>query len=137
MPAALLARVTGVAPAAFSGSSSFSAALAQEAPDVTGLYAHTGYDCLNLIALGAAASGSTRPATIAAAITAVSGGGTTCTSFSACEDGLRAGRNIDYDSPAGVLAIGPTGDPVAAVFEQFAFEDGRDVTVRRFSVGDG
>ena len=137
LPAALLARVTGVAPAAFSGSSSFFAALAQEAPDVTGLYAHTGYDCLNLIALGAAASGSTRPATIAAAITAVSGGGTTCTSFSACEDGLRAGRNIDYDSPAGVLAIGPTGDPVAAVFEQFAFEDGRDVTVRRFSVGDG
>jgi len=137
LPAALLARVTGVAPVAFSGSNSFSTALELEAPDVTGLYAHTGYDCLNLIALGAVASGSVRPATVAAAITAVSSGGTTCTSFSACADGLAAGRNIDYDSPAGVLAIGPSGDPVAAVFEQFAFQDGRDVTVRRFSVGDG
>lgn len=122
------ARITGVSPLAFAEDERFVAALRTVNPATTGLYAANAYDCVNLIALAAVASGSTSPARIASSIVAVSVNGSSCTSFTACSADLAAGRNIDYDGPGGVLALGGSGDLAGGVFELFGFDDsGRDV----------
>ncbi|HAP77760.1 MAG TPA: hypothetical protein DCR14_16980 [Acidimicrobiaceae bacterium] len=133
----LAARIEGVSPLAHTTSTTFLDALTALSPSATGLYAHQAYDCVTVMALGAMAADSNRPAAIAAAIPAVTNGGTACASFPACVTSLEAGRNIDYDGPAGVLAIGPSGDPTAAVFEHFGFDSsGRDEARGVVIVGD-
>ena len=97
-------------------------------PDSRGLFAMYAYDCVNLIALAANASNSTRPTTMAQRVPSVSDVGTPCITFEACDMGLRAERNINYDGPSGVLQMGVDGDPTRGVFDVFVFdESGADV----------
>ncbi|MGB8857671.1 MAG: ABC transporter substrate-binding protein, partial [Ilumatobacteraceae bacterium] len=94
--AGLATRVVGVSPLAYAQSAAFTDALRAVDPEATGLYAHNAYDCLNIVALAAAAAGSNQPADIAAAIPAVTSSGTGCTMFDDCNAALAEGRNIDY-----------------------------------------
>jgi branched-chain amino acid transport system substrate-binding protein len=97
-------------------------------PDSRGLFATYAYDCVNLIALAANASNSTRPTTMAQRVPSIADVGTPCITFEACDMGLRAERNINYDGPSGVLQMGVDGDPTRGVFDVFAFDDsGADV----------
>ncbi|MFM7253495.1 MAG: ABC transporter substrate-binding protein [Ilumatobacteraceae bacterium] len=132
----LSSRVTGASPQAFVADSVFLSRIVDTDTDATGLFAQNGYACLTLVALAARTSGSNVPSVIAAAIPAVSSGGSSCRSFAACNSLLRAGRNIDFDGPSDELSIGTDGDPATAVFEEFGFDDsGRDVGLRAFVVG--
>ncbi len=134
---ALAARIIGVSPLAYADDDTFHQALMTLDPTASGLYAHNAYDCVNLAALAAEAAASTRAGAVAAAVVGVSSGGTGCRTFAVCAEALRAQRNIDYDGPSGTLAIDPDGDPSAAVFERFGFdESGRDVGQGTLIVGD-
>jgi branched-chain amino acid transport system substrate-binding protein len=136
--AGLARRVVGVSPLAYAHSAGFTAALAAVDATSTGLYAHNAYDCLNIIALAALASGSSQPADIAGSISAVTNSGTECTMFDDCNAALSEDRNINYNGPTGNLEIDDNGNVVAADFERFTFdESGRDVADGEISVGDG
>ncbi|MFZ9629952.1 MAG: hypothetical protein ACO3C1_11445, partial [Ilumatobacteraceae bacterium] len=127
------ARVVGVSPQAFVDDTDFTSRLRGIDPDATGLYAQNGYNCLDLIALAAAAADSLQSSAIAPAVPGVSGGGSSCRTYAACESLMALGRNIDFDGPTDELSIGADGDPLSAVFEQFAFDaTGRDIGVRTF-----
>ena len=107
-------------------------------PGTPTLFAQNAYDCLTLLAVGAAAAKSDDPSTIASAISALTLSGTSCSDFASCTDALDAGRNIDYDGPSGALSIGAQGDPISAVFDRFTFdESGRDVSLGRLVIDNG
>ena len=131
-------RIEGVSPVAYADTRFFVDGLAEVDGSASGLYAANAFDCVNLIALAGAATGTTEPAAIAAAIAAVSSGGTTCSSYPRCLEALDEGRNINYDSPAGALDIGADGDPSKAVFERFTFDIfGADISGRTLTVTGG
>jgi branched-chain amino acid transport system substrate-binding protein len=111
-------RVIGMSPLASSG-----------APDEPpGPYAVNAFDCMNLIALGAAQAGSDDPKAIAAQIGAVSEGGVSCRLFAECIELVNQRRNVDYEGPDGPLQIGPGGDPARARFDRWGWDDtGTDV----------
>lgn len=126
----LASRVEGVSPATVSRSTAFTDLLATVDPDTGGWFAPNAYDCVNLIALGAQASGATISASIAAAIPAVSDGGSSCVSFPQCNAVLANDRNPDYNGPDGVLTIDTDGEVVSALFDHFGFDDGgRDISL--------
>jgi branched-chain amino acid transport system substrate-binding protein len=132
----LASRVEGVSPAPVSRSTTFNEALTAVAPDTGGWFAQNAYDCINLIALGAQTSGSTLSTSIAAAIPAVSNGGSSCVSFPQCNEVLANDRNPDYDGPDGVLTIDTDGEVVTALFDHFGFdESGRDVSLGVMEIG--
>ena len=122
------ARVRGVSPLAYPLTSSFLTSLHVVDPSAQGLFAVDAYDCVNLIALAAQASGSTTGSAIAGSLKSVSSVGSPCTSFGACNEVLSDDRNPDYNGPDGVLSIDDNGNPSEAMFEPFSFdENGRDV----------
>lgn len=126
----LNARIIGVSPVAYPSSSTFMESLRAVNPSTTGLFALNAYDCLNAIALAAEAAGSDQPSAIARQIPLVTDGGTPCTAFAACAEGLATQLNIDYWGPGRDLTIGPDGEMLTAVFERFTFdEEGHDVGV--------
>lgn len=136
--ARLARRVVGVAPQAVSGNAGFTDSLLAIDPASTALFAHNAYDCLNIIALAATASGSTQPADIAAALTAVTNSGTDCATFTACATALEEGRNINYNGPSGNLSIDSDGNVASADFDRFGFDaTGRDVGDGEIAVGNG
>lgn len=97
-------------------------------PDSRQLFATYAYDCVNLIALAANASQSTRATTIARRVPSVADVGTPCATFAVCDMGLKAERNINYEGPNGVLQIDSNGDPIRGVFDRFVYDSaGRDV----------
>ncbi|WP_017607974.1 ABC transporter substrate-binding protein [Nocardiopsis xinjiangensis] len=115
--------VTGVAPSAdnpeFSqGISDFDSDLEvfQFAPQV--------FDCVNLVALAAESAGSTDPAEYAPHVDEVSRPeGTECGSFEECRDLLDDGQDIDYQGASGNIDLDDNGDPTAATFEVFHWDD--------------
>jgi hypothetical protein len=131
-------RVRGVSPLAYPATGSFLSALQQMDPEARGLYAVNAYDCVNLIALAAQASGSTTGITMAAAIPGVSSVGSGCADFVSCNDVLRNGRNPDYNGPDGVISIDDNGNPSVAKFELFSYDaNGRDVGLGSLTIGSG
>jgi branched-chain amino acid transport system substrate-binding protein len=135
---ALARRIVGVAPLAYTRSASFTDELRTLAPDTSGLFAENAYDCVNLVALAAQSAGSSLSAEIAAAVAEVSGGGSSCADFAACNAVIADRRNPDYDGHGGVITLDTNGNTTAAVFEQFGFDDtGRDVVEGTVSIGAG
>ncbi|HRE03361.1 MAG TPA: hypothetical protein PLV68_18845, partial [Ilumatobacteraceae bacterium] len=110
----------------------------------SGLFAGQASDCADLLMLAAEQVQSSSPRLIADAISDISSVGSTCATFIACRDLIRAGRGIDFSGSDGLLAIGRDGDVVSARYEQFAFDaTGRDVTTQvlivpsvSFALGD-
>jgi branched-chain amino acid transport system substrate-binding protein len=134
----LARRITGVAPLAYPRNSSFTDELRAITPDTSGLFAENAYDCVNLIALAAQSSRSSLSADIAAAVPAVSGGGSSCADFAACNAVIADHRNPDYDGHDGIITLDSNGNTTAAIFEQFGFDDtGRDVVQGTVSIGAG
>jgi branched-chain amino acid transport system substrate-binding protein len=126
-PGALATRVTGVSPIAYSTNPQFVAALTNE-PDSPNPYAGNAYDCVNLIALAALAADSTQPTAIASMIPFVSVSGTPCVSFVACQTGIEAGSNVNYEGEGGSDTMDAKGELTSATFELFGFDQtGRDV----------
>lgn len=121
MGGSLARRVTGVSPVAYSTNQEFLAELG-DTPDNPSPYATNAFDCVNLIALAALATGSTQPADIAAQIPAVSSSGSPCMTFARCRDEIESGNNINYDGPDGSLTIGNDGELSEAVFDLFGFD---------------
>ena len=120
-------RIIGISPLAYSTNADFLADLGAT-PDNPSPYAANAFDCVNLIALAALASGRTQPAAIAAQIPAISSSGSPCMTFAQCRDDLILDRNINYDGPGGRLTIGVNGDLTEADFEVFGFDEtGRDI----------
>ncbi len=120
--AALLDGVSGVAPARAPRSDAFRAALTQSFPSVSTDYAAYAYDCVNLLALGAVASGSDRPASIVAELPALSTSGDECGSFADCVEQIRAERNVNFVGASGDIDLDANGDLVNAEFVTFAFD---------------
>jgi branched-chain amino acid transport system substrate-binding protein len=126
--ASLGKRVHGMSPLAYPMSDTFLDALHTVDPAAQGLYAVKAYDCVNLIALAAQASGYSSGPSLAASISSTSSDGSGCADFEHCNDVLRDGFNPDYNGPDGHLSIDTGGSPSDAMFEPFSFDaNGRDV----------
>jgi branched-chain amino acid transport system substrate-binding protein len=80
-------------------------------------------DCINLLALASAFSGSDIAAEFMPQVIAASRGGSACITFSTCLEIIEAGLNIDYNGPTGVLSLDANGDPSVATFVTFGFDD--------------
>jgi branched-chain amino acid transport system substrate-binding protein len=120
--------LSGVSPQSRIGNETLRERFTDAYPDSRGLFATNAYDCVNLIALAANASQSTRATTIAQRVPSVADVGTPCANFSVCDMGLQADRNINYEGPSGVLQIDSNGDPIRGVFDRFVYDAaGRDV----------
>ena len=74
------------------------------------VYGAQAYDCAIAMTLAAAATGSTDPVSISGALSAVTGGGRTCSTYAHCIDLLAAGEDIDYDGASGRLDFDAAGD---------------------------
>ncbi len=119
--------LSGVSPQSRIANEALRERFADAYPDSRGLFATYAYDCVNLIALAANASQSTRATTIAQRVPSVADVGTPCATFALCDMGLQADRNINYEGPSGVLQIDSNGDPIRGVFDRFVFDSaGRD-----------
>jgi branched-chain amino acid transport system substrate-binding protein len=119
--------LSGVSPQSRIANEALRDRFTQSYPDSRGLFATYAYDCVNLIALAANSSKSTRATTMAQRVPSVADVGTPCTTFTACDAGLQADRNINYEGPSGLLQMGINGDPTRGVFDTFVFDDtGRD-----------
>jgi branched-chain amino acid transport system substrate-binding protein len=96
-------------------------------PDSRGLFATYAYDCVNLIALAANSSNSTRASTMAQRVPSIADLGTPCATFTACDQALQSDRNINYEGPSSILQMNVNGDPTRGVFDRFVYDDaGRD-----------
>lgn len=127
LPAALRARLTGVAPQ-ISERDNEGVAGAPFEPQAT--------DCMNVIALAAMVAGSDLPSAIALQIPAVSSGGSVCVSFAECAEELALNQQIDYRGPTGITELNREGETSLARFEVFDFDDeGIDQWSRTFTVG--
>jgi len=124
-----LRRLHGVSPVSVSVAPAFIGAYTNRTGTAPALFAGNAYDCVNLIALAAASSGSTDARTLADEIRDISSIGNRCSTYADCKAELDVLRNIDYEGAAGQLEIGPNGDPQRGVFDVFVFDDdGRDRT---------
>lgn len=121
---ALRSQLIGVAPRARS-------------EEVDGFFAANAVDCVNLIALAVAQSGSDRPADFSRSIAVVSFGGSPCKGFAECAQRLAEVPQIDYTGLSGPVDLrGLSGDLTNAVFDVFGFdEDGTELEPRSRQVG--
>jgi branched-chain amino acid transport system substrate-binding protein len=123
--------IVGVSAYVRSDDADLLAAVTAQDPTASGLFATQAYDCANLFMVAAQQTGSTNADTLKAVIPENSSAGSACRTFVACKELLAQGRRINYVGPSGRLELGSTGDPSAAVYDEFRFdESGRDVSVR-------
>lgn len=124
-----LRRLHGVSPASVAVAPSFVDSYTARTGTAPALFAGNAYDCVNVVALAAASTGSTEARTMARAVVDVTAVGNRCTSYADCKAALDESRNIDYEGAGGQLQIGPSGDLVRGVFDVFVYgNDGRDRT---------
>ena len=89
------------------------------------VYGAQAYDCAIAMTLAAAATGSTDPVSISGALSAVTGGGRTCSTYAHCIDLLAAGEDIDYDGASGRLDFDAAGDITTTRLTTAEVIDGR------------
>lgn len=93
------------------------------------VYAEQGSDCMTVLALAASAAGSNASTLIASNITAVTTGGTRCTTFTDCRRLLEQGKDIDFVGVSGELDLTGTGELTSAEYDIWTFRNGKIVTV--------
>ncbi|BDU10301.1 amino acid ABC transporter substrate-binding protein [Aurantimicrobium sp. INA4] len=88
-------------------------------------YAAESYDSTVLAALAATLGGDNSPATIQANLAAVSGanGGEKCTTYTACVDLIKAGKDIQYQGPSSVGPFNDKNDPSSAFIGIYKYND--------------
>jgi branched-chain amino acid transport system substrate-binding protein len=89
------------------------------------IYAAESYDATVLAALAATKGGDNTPASIQANLAAVSGanGGEKCTTFAACVDLIKAGKEIHYQGPSSVGPFNAQNDPSSAFVGIYKFNN--------------
>ena len=111
--------------------SAFDEKLTEFAPDLEDrLFAAQAYDCVNIIALSAAAAGSTESSAIQSEMIAVTNGDNACGTFVECAEFLDAGETIAYQSAAGdSLEFTEAGEPSRGTYDVSEWIDGEFTTV--------
>ena len=89
------------------------------------IYAAESYDATMLAALAATKGGDNTPATIQANLAAVSGanGGEKCTTFAACVDLIKSGKEIQYQGPSSIGPFNELNDPSSAFVGIYQFNN--------------
>ncbi len=125
----------GTLPGAAS-SADFKKKLADVNPDLKDYsYAPESFDATIVAALAAEAAKSDTPTDIAKQMTAVTSGGTKCTTFKECKDALTAGTDIDYDGVSGPVEFDQAGDPSQATIGIYQY--GADNTYKNLTYQAG
>jgi branched-chain amino acid transport system substrate-binding protein len=113
-PAGTFAGAKGTLPGA-KASDAFKASLLTINPKLKDFsYAPESYDATVVAALAASAAKSDVPSDMSKQMTAVTSGGTKCTTFKECKTALDAGTDIDYDGVSGPIEFNEAGDPSKA-----------------------
>jgi branched-chain amino acid transport system substrate-binding protein len=101
-------------------------------------FASQAYDCAVLLALGTEAVALDEELALASAVVAVSGDGTTCTTYDDCLTKLRAGEDIDYDGVSGRIDFDEHGDPTWARFTTAVLQGGAitDITATDVDIAE-
>ena len=118
----LLADVTGVGPHAEPNSASFATAFTAAEPDLSDDFAAYAYDCVNLVAVAAAAAGSDDPRDVIAQFEGISRSGSPCETFAECAAILADGQNINLRGASGELELGTDGNVLTGLFRVFRFD---------------
>ena len=115
--------MTGVAPGA--DNPEFNEGLRESAPELDVFqFAPQVYDCVTAVALAAESAGSVEPTDYVEHLAEISRpDGTECTSFEECRDLLDEGDDIDYQGASGNIDFDDNGDPTAATFEVFHWDE--------------
>ncbi|MFI6598587.1 ABC transporter substrate-binding protein [Nonomuraea sp. NPDC050536] len=113
-PKGTLAGVKGTIPGAAAPTAFQKRLLTVDSKLTNYTYAAESYDAAILIALAAEAAKSDAGVDIAAKLADVSKGGEKCTSYKACHELLKAGKDIDYDGVSGPVEFNDAGDPSVA-----------------------
>ena len=98
-------------------------------------YAPESYDATVVAALAATAAKSDAAGDMAKQMTAVTSGGTKCTTFKECKDLLEAGTDIDYDGISGPIEFNEAGDPSQATIGIYQY--GADNTYKNVAYQAG
>ena len=98
-------------------------------------YGPESYDATILTALAAIAAKSDAPEDIAAHLSEVSTGGEKCKDFKACNDLLKAGKDIDFDGASGPIEFNEAGDPAEATIGIYQY--GTDNTNKNVAFNTG
>jgi ABC-type branched-subunit amino acid transport system substrate-binding protein len=86
-------------------------------------HAAEAYDAVVIVALAAEVAGTAEPAALAAALDAVTRGGTPCDRAAPCLDLARAGTDLAYVGRSGRAALDGLGNRTRAVLTLVAFDD--------------
>lgn len=127
---AVLDGMKGTAPAS-ADNPAFTKELKAFAPKLKELqFAPQVYDCVNIIALAAEKTKSTKAADFKKAFNEVTKDGEKCTDFAACKKLVDAGKDIDYDGASGPLDFTDAGEPGKATIEVYGYDKtGKLVTI--------
>ena len=122
--------MSGTTPTALEGPAepAFDALWKQEVGKARQTYDAQNFDAVILIALAAAAAGSSDPADIAEKITEVSAAPGTKYTFEQLDEALAAaadGEDIDYEGASGPIDLDDNGDPVAANYATWSYTGGK------------
>jgi len=85
------------------------------------------YDAVTILALAAVAAGTDESAAVAREINGVTIGGTTCEDFASCSALLADGEDIDYDGQSGPVDFAKPGEPKAANYGIYTWNDDNTV----------
>ncbi|MGI9155590.1 MAG: ABC transporter substrate-binding protein [Marmoricola sp.] len=99
-------------------------------------YGPESYDATVVVALAAIAAKNDSGKAIGKNMSAVSAGGTKCTSFVACAKMLKAGKDIDYDGVSGPIDLNSTGSPSAATIGIFQYGANNNYTNKDYVTGN-
>jgi hypothetical protein len=105
----------------------FEALWTKETGEPAGTYTSNNFDAVIMIALAAAAAGSSDPADIAAQLPAISKDGTKYTfeNLQAAFEALQNGEDIDYEGASGPLNFDDNGDPTASNYGTWEYTGGK------------
>jgi branched-chain amino acid transport system substrate-binding protein len=129
------AHVRGISPVAVPNDPGFEQRLRTVYPTGRIDYAGYAYDCLNMIALGAATAGTDESEEFARQLVQVTNGGAGCSSFVECRS-IPETLNIDFNGVMQTVSMAANGDNLRGEYLVFRFDEtGRDIDVRTVSVG--
>lgn len=120
---------------------SFESRLLAFKPDLEDfLFSPQSYDCVNLMALSAAVSGSTASESIRDNMIAITNGDNACSTFAECLEFVEAGESISYQSaveiPLNFIEVREGGgDPSRSFIETYVWENG-EFTTKGVRVGN-
>jgi branched-chain amino acid transport system substrate-binding protein len=107
----------------------FDARLVAQNPNLPAkTYGPETYDALVVLALAAEAAGTDQADEVARQINAVTRDGTKCTTYQQCKDLIAAGTDIDYDGASGPLEFAKPGEPAAASYGIYTWNQDNTVS---------